>query len=115
MSAKNILRPQLKFKEKINNKPGPFIPKIKEKPHSLKPLAILLELNDYGDEEFSHPYEFELERFEPDPKFFEIVKQPSFKSVEETPLVLVKTADDFKKLLNDLSGQEVIGVDLEVL
>ena len=37
LSAKNILRPQLKFKEKIRNKPGPFVPKIKEKPHSLKP------------------------------------------------------------------------------
>lgn len=114
MSAKNILRPQLKFKEKINNKPGPFVPKLKEKPHSLKPLAILLELNDYGDEEYSHPYEFELERFEPDPKFFQIVKEPNYRNVDETPLVVVSTADDLKTLLNDLSTHEVIGVDLEV-
>lgn len=115
LSAKNILRPQLKFKEKIKNKPGPFIPKIKEKPHSLKPLAILLELNDFGDEEFSHPYEFELERFTPDPKFLTLSKEVApFRKVQETPLVMVETEDALKSLLDDLSKESVIAVDLEV-
>lgn len=113
LSAKNILRPQLNFKEKVDNKPGPFVPKIKEKPHARKPLAILLEDND-GDEEFSHPYEFELEMFEPDTKFFKLTENPSFKKVDETPLVVVSTAEDFNRMLNDLLTHDVIGVDLEV-
>ena len=105
----------MKFKEKIRNKPGPFVPKIKEKPHSLKPLAILLELNDTDDEEFSHPYELELECFTPDQKFMAIQETVApFQKVQETPLVMVETEEDLKSLLADLSKQTVISVDLEV-
>lgn len=114
LSAKNILRPQLKFKEKIRNSPGPFVPKIKEKPHSLKPLAILLELNDLGDEEFSHPYEFELERFTPDSKFLAVADEVApFAKVQDTPLVMVETEEALKSLINDLLMESVIAVDLE--
>ncbi|XP_057373102.1 exosome component 10-like [Daphnia carinata] len=114
LSAKNILRPQLKFKEKIRNSPGPFVPKIKEKPHSLKPLAILLELNDLGDEEFSHPYEFELERFTPHPKFLTVADEVApFSKVKDTPLVMVETEEALKSLINDLLMESVIAVDLE--
>lgn len=105
----------MKFKEKIKNSPGPFIPKIKDKPHSLKPLAILLELNDLGDEEFSHPYEFELERFTPDPKFFTVLDEvPPFPSVQEIPLVMIDTEEGLKSLLKVLLKETVIAVDLEV-
>lgn len=115
LSAKNILRPQLKFKEKINNKSGPFVPKIKEKPHSLKPLAILVELDDMGDEEFSHPYEFELERFVPDGDFLNVSSQvQQFKKVDDTRLVMVENEADLRNLIADLSNHSVIGVDLEV-
>ena len=115
LSAKNILRPQLKFKEKINNKPGPFVPKIKEKPHSKKPLAVLMELDDLGEEEFSHPYEFELERFSPDAKFLNVSSDVlPYKKIDETPLVMVENEADLQKLLADLSKHTVIGVDLEV-
>lgn len=106
----------MKFKEKIKNSTGPFIPKIKDKPHSLKPLAILLELNDFGDEEFSHPYEFELERFTPDPKFFTVLDEvPLFPSVQEIPLVMIDTEEGLKSLLKVLLEETVIAVDLEVL
>lgn len=106
----------MKFKEKIRNSPGPFIPKIKDKPHSLKPLAILLELNDLGDEEFSHPYEFELERFTPDPKFLTVLDEvPPFPNVQDIPLLIIDTEDGLKSLLKDLLAETVIAVDLEVL
>lgn len=115
LSAKNILRPQLKFKEKIRNCSGPFVPKIKEKPHSSKPLAILLELNDLGDEEFGHPYEFELERFTPNPKFLTVADEVApFSKVQDTPLVIVETEKALKSLINDLLVESVIAVDLEV-
>ena len=115
LSAKNILRPQLKFKEKIRNKAGAFVPKIKEKPHSVKPLSILLELNDYGEEEFSHPYEFELENFIPNKKFFDAdASTASYKPVVETPLVMVDNEETLKKLVADLETRTEIGVDLEV-
>jgi exosome complex exonuclease RRP6 len=82
----------------------------------LKPLAILLELNDLGDEEFSHPYEFELDRFTPDPKFLTVLDEvPAFTNVKDTPLVIIDTEDGLKSLLKDLLAETVIAVDLEVL
>jgi len=91
------------------------VPKIKEKPHSLKPLAVLLEINELGDEEFSHPYEFELERFTPHPSSLVVnIPVPNFKAVDETPLVFVDNEASFNNLLSDLTNHSVIGVDLEV-
>lgn len=75
-----------------------------------------MELNDFGDEEFSHPYEFELENFNVDPKFLAVSKQiHPFKSIEDTPLVMVETEASLKRLVEDLSQETQIAVDLEVL
>lgn len=38
LQAKNITRPQLKFKEKVDNSNVPFVPKIFIKPNATKPL-----------------------------------------------------------------------------
>lgn len=65
ISAKNIHRPQAKFRDKIDNKSCPFVPSLKEKPHSIRPLAIFMEKDDYGEDHCCHPYERELEKFEP--------------------------------------------------
>lgn len=40
LMAKHIQRPQLKFKDKIDNSNTPFIPIIKRKPNSLRPLEV---------------------------------------------------------------------------
>ena len=54
LAGKNITRPQLHFKEFIDNRAGsPFIPRLKEKPHGLKPFSILIEYNDNNDEFYS--------------------------------------------------------------
>lgn len=65
LSAKTIQRPQLTFKTKPDNTYNPFIPIIKDKPHSIKPLALLPETDDDGNTFYGHPYEVELEKFEP--------------------------------------------------
>ena len=38
LAAQNIQRPQLKFKDTLDNSPMPFVPKIHAKPHALKTL-----------------------------------------------------------------------------
>jgi len=43
-------KPQLKFSQPIDNSLSPFIPKLKEKPHSVKPLSILPEFNEKNEE-----------------------------------------------------------------
>lgn len=62
LAGKNVQRPQLMFKDKIDNSSKPWCPRIKDKPNSLKPLAIYLEESENG-EVFNHPYEYELDMF----------------------------------------------------
>ena len=40
LMAKNIQRPQLRFKDKIDNSNTPFVPVIKRKPNALRPLEM---------------------------------------------------------------------------
>ncbi|PNF22510.1 hypothetical protein B7P43_G14375 [Cryptotermes secundus] len=112
LTAKNIQRPQIQFKDKIDNSSSPFQPRIKEKPNSLEPLAITLQFTD-GKGSFSHPYEFELERFTSSAKQLERVKPRMYKLLEETPLVMVEYADQLPGLLQDLSSYSEIAVDLK--
>lgn len=49
LTAKNIERPQAKFRDKIDNSNIAWEPRIKEKPNALKPLAILLEKSEDGE------------------------------------------------------------------
>lgn len=67
MTARNIIRPQINFKTPVDNSANtPFIPQLKYKPHSIKPLAILPEYDDDGNiESYLHPYETELSKFTP--------------------------------------------------
>lgn len=49
ITAKNIARPQIKFKIPVDNSAvTPFVPNLKYKPNSLKPLSLLPEYDDEG-------------------------------------------------------------------
>jgi len=51
LTAKNIIKPQISFKDKIDNSnDNPWEPRIRDKPNSLKPLAIFLEETEMGRE-----------------------------------------------------------------
>ena len=65
LAAKNVLRPQMKFSKFIDNSDNPFQPRLSEKPHAMKPLSILVELDGESKEVFSHPYIYEMERDQP--------------------------------------------------
>ncbi|KAJ1524914.1 hypothetical protein ONE63_009772 [Megalurothrips usitatus] len=112
LTAKNIERPQAKFRDKIDNSNTTWEPRIKDKPNSIKPLAILLEEGEEG-ECFSHPYEFELDRFTPpEEQLIESDPIPP-KSMDEVPLVMVERQDQVAPLLSDLLKCKTIAVDLE--
>lgn len=113
LAAKNIIRPQNFFKDKISNSGSyPFEPRIKEKPNSLKPLAIFLEETQRG-EEYSHPYEFELERFEPTEYHLRDEEPVKPKNIQETPLVEVYDEEQLNSLLETLRNCKEFAVDLE--
>ncbi|VEN41035.1 unnamed protein product [Callosobruchus maculatus] len=113
VTGKNIERPQKFFKDKIINSSSlPWEPRIKDKPNSLKPLAIFLE--QYEDrEEYSHPYEFELDRFAPPPeqllKEEPIIPQP----IEHTPFYEIDQPEQIESLVEKLRTCKEFAVDLE--
>ncbi|KAF7387989.1 hypothetical protein HZH66_010756 [Vespula vulgaris] len=112
LTARNIQRPQLTFKDKIDNSLKPWQPKIKDKPNSLKPLAIYLEETEDG-EVFCHPYEFELNKFQPPENQLQKEEPVKYKELHETPLIMINKPEDIKILLNDLKRYQEIAVDLE--
>lgn len=112
LAAKNIQRPQLSFKDKIDNSSKPWYPRIKEKPNSLKPLALYLEEGEHG-EAFNHPYEVELDKFVPAADQLRKRDPVRYKPLESTPLVMVEKPADVKTLLEELKNYKEIAVDLE--
>ncbi|KAL9899558.1 exosome component Rrp6 isoform 1-T1 [Glossina fuscipes fuscipes] len=116
ITAKNIPRPQVKFQIPVDNKADkPFMPRIKDKPNSLKPLAILPEYDESGDVVcYLHPYEFELMKFEVPSgqlKAKESCQVP--KDMKDTDLVYVDTAEKLKNALQELSQANELAVDVE--
>ncbi|BES99844.1 PMC2NT (NUC016) domain [Nesidiocoris tenuis] len=108
------IRPQVLFKDKIDNRNVPWVPKIAEKPNQLKPLCLVMAVDENGKEYYRHPYEYELSLWKPQDEWlvsYENVQVPS--PVEETPLVNVDTEEQLDALLEDLKKQKMFAVDLE--
>lgn len=112
LAGKNVQRPQLMFKDKIDNSSKPWCPRIKDKPNSLKPLAIYLEESENG-EVFNHPYEYELDMFKLSDDQFTKSEPAKYKPLEETQLKMVESVADMKLLLEDLKKYREIAIDLE--
>lgn len=115
LTARNILRPQISFKVPIDNSNStPFEPRLKEKPNSLKPLAILPEYGDDGDVvSYLHPYEIELTKCEPSADQLKTRPPTESAALEATPLTYVDTEAQLQDLLNDLRKSNEIAIDLE--
>lgn len=119
LTAKNITKPQLMFREKVDNSSRPFVPKIKHKPNALKSLEESMQTvlpDDYESNpsfSFPHPYQFELENFMPDQRLLEQVVSQVPPSLDETPLTIVETIEDLVKLNEHLKTVDEFAVDLE--
>lgn len=114
LASRNVQKPQMFFPEKVNNSAKePFIPIIKEKPNSMKPLSILICLDSNGREFYSHPYEYELQHWTPGTSQLQPVDPVLPKPMEQTPLVMVDTEQELQNLVKDLSTCTEFAVDLE--
>uniref|UniRef100_A0A6I8N230 Exosome complex component 10 n=1 Tax=Ornithorhynchus anatinus TaxID=9258 RepID=A0A6I8N230_ORNAN len=140
LHAKNILRPQLRFREKIDNSNTPFVPKIFIKPNAQKPLApaltkerrerqerpedldvppaladlIYQQRNQQNKQDmFAHPYKYELDHFTPPEAVLEKPQVQMYRPVEKTPFHLITTVDDLVELNEKLLNLKEFAVDLE--
>ena len=132
LHAKNILRPQLKFKEKPDNSNVPFVPIIKEKPNALKPLenykstetdpsddaptalaSFIHAQRTHENVSHSHPYQFELEQFQPSDNAVSVHDPEWYRPLENTPLTYIDDVEKLNQLLTTLKGVTEFAVDLE--
>ncbi|XP_053658113.1 exosome component 10 [Anopheles marshallii] len=115
ITGTNVARPQVKFKVPVDNsRINPFVPKIRYKPNSMKPLAVLPEYDDFGNiVSYLHPYEFELDRFQPAKNVFERITPQEPTLLEETPLLFVDKESQLTDLMRDLKSANEIAIDLE--
>uniref|UniRef100_A0A8C2UZ53 Exosome complex component 10 n=1 Tax=Chinchilla lanigera TaxID=34839 RepID=A0A8C2UZ53_CHILA len=141
LHAKNIIRPQLKFREKIDNSNTPFLPKIFIKPNAQKPLPQVLSkerrerpqdrpedldvppaLADFIHQQrtqqieqdmFAHPYQYELDHFTPPDSVLQKPQPQLYRPVEETPCHFVSSLDGLVELNEKLLNCEAFAVDLE--
>ncbi|XP_051895509.1 exosome component 10 [Pristis pectinata] len=137
--AKNIPRPQMKFKEKVDNSNTPFVPKLFIKPNALKPLPEVLSnrrsrlerpedldvpaaLADFIHQQRTqqneqtislHPYQYELNHFEPAETVLVKQEPQMYKALSETNLQLIKTFDELVEVNEKLLKCKEIAVDLE--
>ncbi|XP_023327767.1 exosome component 10-like [Eurytemora carolleeae] len=113
LTARNVMRPQVKFKSFIDNTEKPFTPRLKEKPHSKKPLSILIEYDEVGGEFFSHPYLFEIERFSPSHDQLKPRPIPIPLGVERVDMDFIETKEQLEECIKELSKHSIIAIDLE--
>ncbi|KAF7987398.1 hypothetical protein HCN44_003160 [Aphidius gifuensis] len=62
---------------------------------------------------FSHPYEFELDKFNVNEKYLVKCKPIKYKSLDDTPMIMIEKQNDLKIMLNDLLRYDEIAIDLE--
>uniref|UniRef100_A0A667X186 Exosome complex component 10 n=1 Tax=Myripristis murdjan TaxID=586833 RepID=A0A667X186_9TELE len=139
LHAKNITRPQLKFKEKIDNSNTPFIPKIFIKPNAIKPLpsyftnkqirkerpedldvpAALADLihqqrtQEHVEDMFAHPYQYELDHLTVPERMLSKPEPQMYKPMAETKCSFIDTLEDLVALNEKLCRLSEFAVDLE--
>ncbi|XP_059189990.1 exosome component 10 [Centropristis striata] len=139
LHAKNITRPQLKFKEKVDNSNTPFIPKIFIKPNAIKPLptyftnkqirkerpedldvpAALADFihqqrtQEHVEDMFAHPYQYELDHFTVPDSLLSKPEPQMYKPLDETKCSHIDALEDLVALNEKLCKLSEFAVDLE--
>lgn len=139
LQAKNITRPQLKFKEKVDNSNVPFVPKIFIKPNATKPLgsyftnkqirkerpedldvpAALADFihqqrtQEHVDDMFAHPYQHELDHLTVPERQLSKPEPQMYKPTADTTCSFINTLEDLVALNEALCKVSEFAVDLE--
>eukprot|EP00731_Ephydatia_muelleri_P038543 Em0799g5a len=127
--TKSIERPQLKFRDHVDNSNAPFIPLIRRKPNALKPLpdvflrlqkptslnAIIANAKECALMDarvaLAHPYQYELEHYEPLQEQLQLTEPKGGSRTHPSPTWT--HCSSWKGLQQELSGVTEFAVDLE--
>ncbi|CAG8639253.1 3967_t:CDS:2 [Ambispora leptoticha] len=119
--AKNILRPQLRFPDTIDNSRTPFVPKIKEKPNAIVPLQTFADGNRMAIEDddasgFPHPYEYEINNLEYPEHMFKVPNNDDGQYMPgpmDTAHIFITKEEELTALCDKLNTVQEIAIDLE--
>lgn len=116
IGAKNITRPQINFKDTIDNSESLWVPKISDKPNNIKPLALNILYNEEGEAVgYEHPYKVELDLYHPPSQFIDPDVEPLAypAPLEETMFTYVDTEAKLDALVEHLNTVNELAIDLE--
>ncbi|KAG2173280.1 hypothetical protein INT43_004654 [Umbelopsis isabellina] len=127
LHAQNIIRPQLRFKDTIDNSSNtPFIPKLTFKPNNKVPLdpniadlaskiaSKNFKLDDaMGLKPFSHPYEYEIKHIEYPDQLFTEKSEQIYSPFDDTQATWVDNEETLKEMCSKLEAATEIAIDLE--
>ncbi|KAL1021159.1 hypothetical protein UPYG_G00009580 [Umbra pygmaea] len=139
LHAKNVTRPQLKFRETVDNSNTPFIPKILIKPNAVKPLpsyftnkAIRKErpedldvpaaladfihqqrIQEHVGDMFAHPYQYELDHLVLPENLLSKPEPQMYKPLTETKCSFIDNLEDLVAVNGKLTKSSEFAVDLE--
>lgn len=116
IGAKNIPRPQLNFKDAIDNSESLWVPKIADKPNNIKPLALNILYNEDGEAVgYEHPYKVELDLYHPPEDL--LVPGPEeavFPApIKDSHYIYIDTEEKLNELVEHLNTVSELAVDLE--
>lgn len=103
--ARNIARPQMEFKDKIDNSSAPFVHKLLNKPNSMIPLDDI--------DQMEHPYSYELDHFNVDPIHCDISISNSYQPFITDDYLWIDQEHDLISLSKLLNQEKEYAIDLE--
>ncbi|KAI9476985.1 ribonuclease H-like domain-containing protein, partial [Coemansia mojavensis] len=115
--AQNIPRPQLAFKDAVDNSPNtPFVWKIRNKVHAKVPLdyglpSAALEAGSLAA--LPHPYEYEISHIEYPSWVYEAAQPQPPVEWEKTPFEFVDTEEQLQAMMAHLLEARELAIDLE--
>lgn len=114
VTAKNIIRPQTNFTIPVDNSNNPFLPKLREKPHAIKPFILTPEFDeDRNVIAYQHPYATEIDTFEPTDEVLQKVEPITPQSIDGFAYNFVATVDSLNGMLAHLKTAKELAVDVE--
>ncbi|KAK0154863.1 Exosome component 10 [Merluccius polli] len=139
LQARNITRPQLRFREKVDNSNIPFVPKIFIKPNATKPLpsyftnkqirkerpedldvpAALADFihqqrtQEHVEDMFAHPYQHEIDHLTTPERLLSKPEPQMYKPMADTKCSFIDTLEDLVVLNETLCKVSEFAVDLE--
>ncbi|KAG9285018.1 hypothetical protein G9A89_009828 [Geosiphon pyriformis] len=114
--AQNIIRPQLTFKDKIDNSRALFLPKLKNKPNAQVPLMQHADGTMNIENElsgFPHPYEYEINNLVYPVHMFNQPNGQMYAPFESTTHIFVSKEEELSLMCQKLERAQEIAVDLE--